>query len=244
MSFTARRNRSGKPTLMGRVAYRGSTNPPVLPKLKIDVTSDEIVVNRPVLRQVLHPYTDAPSSAAIACYSIVDLLAEKLRALAERCRPRDLYDVVYLFGHRDLLGKATAVSASLHRKCEYVGIAVPTLESIHATPFRAEIEGEWANMLDHQLPSLPPFTPFWATLDEVFDWLTMKVAVPALPRAEFGDLDTDWVAPRSMTSWRTDAPLELVRFAGANRLKVEIDYRAEQGRQGPRIVEPYALRRT
>jgi predicted nucleotidyltransferase component of viral defense system len=28
------------------------------------------------------------------------------------------------------------------------------------------------------------------------------------------------------------------------RLKVEIDYRAEQGRSGPRVVEPYSLRRT
>ena len=47
-----------------------------------------------------------------------------------------------------------------------------------------------------------------------------------------------------MTTWRIGAPLELVRFAGANRLKVEIDYRAENGRIGPRLVEPYSLRRT
>jgi predicted nucleotidyltransferase component of viral defense system len=113
---------------MGRVAYRGPTNPPVLPKLKIDVTSDEVVVNRPVYRQVLHPYSDAPQpSAGVACYSIVDLLAEKLRALAERCRPRDLYDVVYLFRHPDLLAQATAVMASVERKCEYVGIATSDL---------------------------------------------------------------------------------------------------------------------
>ncbi|HUZ40746.1 MAG TPA: WYL domain-containing protein, partial [Acidimicrobiales bacterium] len=44
--------------------------------------------------------------------------------------------------------------------------------------------------------------------------------------------------------WRVGFPLELIRYAGANRLKVEIDYRAEQGRSGPRIVEPYSLRRT
>ncbi len=47
-----------------------------------------------------------------------------------------------------------------------------------------------------------------------------------------------------MTSWRSGAPLELIRFAGANRLRAQIDYRAEKGRQGPRIVEPYAFRRT
>ncbi|MCY4088458.1 MAG: WYL domain-containing protein [Actinomycetia bacterium] len=47
-----------------------------------------------------------------------------------------------------------------------------------------------------------------------------------------------------MASWRQGAPLELVRFAGANRLKIEIDYRAEEGRWRPRVVEPYALRMT
>lgn len=47
-----------------------------------------------------------------------------------------------------------------------------------------------------------------------------------------------------MTSWRRGVPLELIRYAGANRLKVEVDYRAERGRRGPRVVEPYSLRRS
>jgi hypothetical protein len=47
-----------------------------------------------------------------------------------------------------------------------------------------------------------------------------------------------------MTSWRAGAPLELIRFAGANRLKVELDYVPLQGgRVGPRVVEPYSMRR-
>lgn len=244
-SFVRRRNLRGQDTMLGRVAYRGPSNPPTLPKLKIDVTANELVVNPPVRREVSHPYSDVPQPAgAIACYSIVDLLAEKLRALAQRCRPRDLYDVVFLFRHPDLLGRAGAVAVALEKKCMYVGIETPTLASIHATPYRAEVEAEWANMLDHQLPSLPGFDHFWATLEELFAWLAGQVALPTLPRAEFGSLDTTWRAPRSMTSWRSGAPLDLIRFAGANRLRVEIDYRAEQGRWGRRIVEPYAFRRT
>ena len=46
-----------------------------------------------------------------------------------------------------------------------------------------------------------------------------------------------------MRSWRRGVPLELLRYAGANRLKVELDYRPDRGRQGPRLVEPYSLRR-
>ena len=38
--------------------------------------------------------------------------------------------------------------------------------------------------------------------------------------------------------------MELIRFAGANRLRVTIDYWAKEGRKGPRTVEPYSLRRS
>lgn len=100
-------------------------------------------------------------------------------------------------------------------------------------------------MLGHQLPHLPPFDEFWAVLNEVFAWLGGQVATAKLPRAIVGkNLDEEWAAPRMMTSWRARAPLELIRFAGANRLKIEVNYRAEQGRRGPRTVEPLSFRRT
>ena len=136
------------------------------------------------------------------------------------------------------------VVAVLARKCAHVGVAPPDLATIHASPFRTEIEAEWGNMLAHQLPALPPFKQFWNGLEELFGWLEQTVVLPTLARAELGHLDPEWRAPRSMTSWRSGAPIELIRFAGANRLKVAIDYRAEQGRWGPRVVEPYSVRRT
>jgi hypothetical protein len=92
--------------------------------------------------------------------------------------------------------------------------------------------------------ALPPFVDFWATLDEVFGWLAGERVITVPPRAELGDLDPTWVAPRAITSWRRGFPLELVRYAGANRLKVDLDYRAADGRWGPRRVEPYSLRQT
>jgi predicted DNA-binding transcriptional regulator YafY len=97
-------------------------------------------------------------------------------------------------------------------------------------------------MLGHQLPHLPAFAEFWEALDGLFAWLDGQVAAPVLARATNDTVDESWRAPRTMVSWRTGAPLELIRFAGASRLKVEIDYRAENGRWGPRVVEPYAFR--
>ncbi|MGZ4561734.1 MAG: nucleotidyl transferase AbiEii/AbiGii toxin family protein [Frankiaceae bacterium] len=180
----------------------------------------------------------------MVCYSLVELFGEKLRALSERCRPRDLYDVVHMHRHPDLVGRAQSVASVLAQKCAHAGIDTPSAETIRASPYRDEIEYEWANMLGHQLPSpLPPFADFWATLDEVFAWLAG--VAPAVPqRVERVDLDPAWMAPRAITSWRRGFPFELIRYAGANRLKVDIDYRAESGRRASRRVEPYSLRRT
>lgn len=99
-------------------------------------------------------------------------------------------------------------------------------------------------MLGHQLPHLPPFADFWAQLDELFGWLRGQIRPSRLPRAQSGNLDAAWAPSPGMAAWRRGAPIELIRFAGANRLLVEIDYRAESGRRGSRVVEPYAFRRS
>lgn len=245
-SFRVRQNKRGNPTTQGRIAYRGPNQPPQLPKVKLDITSDEVLVERPAPRAIGHRYSDAPLHGdGVICYSMIELFGEKLRALAERCRPRDLYDIVHMHHHPDLIGGAPAVATVLAKKCANAGIDVPTADTIRSSPHRGEIEAEWENMLGHQLPRpLPPFADFWATLDEVFGWLAGEVTITLPPRAERADLDPAWVAPRAITSWRRGFPFELIRYAGANRLKVEIDYRAEDGRWGPRRVEPYSLRRT
>lgn len=245
-TFVQRRNLRGNPTIQARIAYRGPNPQPGPPKVKLDITSDEVLVQRPVLRRVVHPYGDGPlPGGGVLSYSLTELAAEKTRALAERCRPRDLYDVVHVYRHPDLLGAGPRVRRVLAQKCEHVGIGVPDVEAIRSSPYAEELEQEWENMLGHQLPRpLPPFESFWDALGPFFAWLD-GAAPRMLPRAELGrNLDPNWAPPRAITSWRRGVPLETIRYAGANRLKIEVDYRAEQGRSGPRIVEPYSLRRT
>jgi Nucleotidyl transferase AbiEii toxin, Type IV TA system/WYL domain len=177
-------------------------------------------------------------------YSLPELMGEKLRALAERCRPRDLYDVIHMHRHPDLVGFEHEVRAVLDAKCAHAGITIPTLESMRANVFRTEVEAEWGNMLGHQLPFLPPFEGFWSELDEVFAWLGGRTAAPVLEPVPVPRDIAPWQPARHMTTWRYGAPLEVIRFAGANRLKVVLDYWPERGRVGPRVVEPYSLRRT
>lgn len=249
-SFRSRRNRRGRPTIEGRIAYIGPLGMPTPPKVKLDLTADEVVVRNLERRPVAHPFGDALANGAshqvaeVLCYALPELLAEKLRALAERCRPRDLYDVVHTHRHPNLLGRATDVASILEAKCAHAGIDVPTLPSMLETPFRDEIEAEWSNMLSHQLPSLPPFDEFWAQLDAVFGWLGGETRAPSLEAFPGTEATSLWRPATHMTTWRTGSPIELIRFAGANRLRVTVDYVAAAGRSGPRTVEPYAFRRS
>lgn len=240
-TFVRRRNRRGATTTEGRIGFRGPSNPPSIPKLKIDLTSDEILVGKPTLQSVLHPYSDSDQlTTPVSTYSLTELFAEKIRALAERCRPRDLYDVVSVHRNPNRLFNPESVLAVLREKCAYAGIGVPTTESIHESPYRDELDQEWANMLDHQLPHLPPVTEFWSEVENIFGWLLGRAV--SQPAALDTDDDHTWVAPRGMTAWGRPAPLELIRFAGANRLRVEVNYIPEEGRAGWRKVEPLAFR--
>ncbi len=246
-TFARRRNLRGRPTTQARIAYRGPNAPRgTPPKLKLDLTSDEVLVEQPHRRTAVHSYSDQPlPGAGVLCYSPTELLAEKTRALATRCRPRDLYDVVHMHRHPDLIGRAPRVRSVLLDKCSHVGIAVPDADSIRASPYAQEIAREWENMLGHQLPRpLPPFEMFWDALDEVFAWLTDAMTRRRLRRVPSRENFDAWRPPRAIVSWRQGVPLELIRYAGANRLKVEIDYRPAEGHPGRRLVEPYELRRT
>ena len=247
-SFRQRKNKRGKPTIEGRLGYLGPLGMPTPPKVKLDLTADEAIVRGLESRPVQHPFSDAPASSAtshltsVVCYSLPELLGEKIRALAERCRPRDLYDVVHTHRHPDLIGRADDVVQVLAAKCAHARIDTPTLVTIRSTPFRDEIETEWSNMLGHQLPHLPSFDDFWSQLDDVFAWLDGNRPVPQLTEIWPTEPVTGWRPARHMTSWQQGSPIELIRFAGANRLKVTIDYHPKQGRIGPRTVEPYSLR--
>ena len=108
----------------GRIAYGGPNPPPQLPELKLDVTADEALVERVVPRDIGHQYSDGPLPGdGVVCYSMVELFGEKLRALSERCRPRDLYDVVHMHRHPDLVGRAQSVASVLAQKCAHPDMA-------------------------------------------------------------------------------------------------------------------------
>jgi len=143
-----------------------------LPTIKMDLTPHEKVVLIPEKRGIFHHYSDKPSIPPKAfCYGYEEIFAEKLRALAERARPRDLYDIIHLYQERQRIGKKAKFFKSLEQKCSFKKMPLPSLEMIERHPQKAILSSEWENMLSHQLPKLKPFETFWEQLPKIFNWL-------------------------------------------------------------------------
>lgn len=225
----------------GRVYYTGPRRTPQPARVKLDISADEPVVRPPVLQQIGHPYPDGfPGPGTVRCYSFDELFAEKIRAMEQRARPRDLYDIINLFRRSDLRMYPDAIRSALGEKCAAKSIAVPTAATFADSPLLVELESEWANMLGHQLPALPPLAPFLAELPLLFAWLEGEVEeTPAAAISYDRDEDQTWSPPATVYTWRAGVPLETVRFAAANHLLVELVYDGTT-----RLIEPYSLRRT
>ena len=76
-----RRRRDGS-SVEGRIYYRGPLGAPGVASLKLDLTTDEIVVRPTVLQNINHHYPDGlPLPAQVRCYGFEEVFAEKLRAM-------------------------------------------------------------------------------------------------------------------------------------------------------------------
>lgn len=123
-------------SIQGKLSYRGPLRQPVpYPSIKLDLTANEQVVLKPEKRKVFHEYSDCPTQTPqILSYSYEEIFAEKLRALAERARPRDLYDVVHLYQERHRLTDIEKLLESLQGKCAFKKMPLPNLITIEQHP--------------------------------------------------------------------------------------------------------------
>ncbi len=249
IQFEIFKNPRGSLSIQGGIKYRGPVRPQVglglMPRIKIDLTLDEPLVNPAIFRRVDHPYSDGPADGiSILSYDYEEVFAEKVRALAQRLRPRDLYDVIHLFRRMDLNPNQSKVRAVLKSKCELRGIAPPTFESIETHDNRRSLESEWNSQLRHQIPILPSFESFLQELPDVLNWIEGAEAseLEIIGMTDGGEQEGQ-TEQESIKSLFVPGPLasylDRIRFAAASRLKVRLGYNGEY-----RIIEPYSLARS
>jgi predicted nucleotidyltransferase component of viral defense system len=244
-SVRARQDKLGRTTFQGKVGYRGPLAVPGVPRILLDLTRHELVAGDSVRRSIFHPYPDTfPRGSAVSTYSLEELLAEKTRALWERTRPRDAYDVVFLLDNDATDVDLNRTRDLFARKCRAKGLEPPESAALAArVRDDAELRSEWENMLAHQLPQLPSVDGVIERIvGGLLGWLDRTVPAAATPPPPVAVRAGEEPLPApALRFWgnRFGSALESIRFAGANRLLVEFEYSASH-----RVVEPYSFRRS
>ncbi|MGS2722957.1 nucleotidyl transferase AbiEii/AbiGii toxin family protein [Porticoccus sp. GXU_MW_L64] len=242
--FDVHPNPRGRNSCEGRVYYQSyfASGKRSIPKIKFDLTADEVLVLPPSKQKVFHTYSDVPPGGIhIDCYSYPEVFGEKVRALGERGRPRDLYDVINLF-RNDHLPPAAVVQEVLSQKCVYKGIEMPVLHDMDG--YKEVLYRNWEPMLAHQLPALPSLEAYWEALPEFFDWLEGRATVEKTPLGSVsssGEVFRPLYGQLGLKALNGNS-LEIIRFAAGNRLCIDLDYTDKSGVRKNRVIEPYSLR--
>ena len=120
-------------------------------KIKVDITkkSNEQIILPPSLRQIIHPYSDQ-LDYEIKVYPLEEIMAEKIRSLFQRTRPRDLYDIWKLWDKVDWsIIEGIVREKFLFKKIDY------NLDYFRSN--ERDFENAWKSSLGNQLNPLPAF---------------------------------------------------------------------------------------
>ena len=123
--------------------------------IKVDITNydKEIILLPTGKKKVFHFYSDE-LNAEIEVYSLEEIFAEKIRALIQRTRARDLYDTGMLY---DLINK-NKVLQILAKKFDFKGVI---LDISSLTKRKDDFSNAWDASLNHQLKVIPDFEIFF-----------------------------------------------------------------------------------
>ncbi len=176
--FEEYKNSRGKTSIQGRIYYIGALKQKSnFPKIKIDLTFDEVLVLEPETREIYHEYSD-PFDHEAVCYSYNEIFSEKLRALIERARPRDLYDIIHLKKSSHLVKDRELLKSTIEQKFAFKKIPFPTMDVVNNHRNKEILISEWNYMLRHQLSDLKEFEHYWEQLPELFEWILAGVDAP------------------------------------------------------------------
>jgi predicted nucleotidyltransferase component of viral defense system len=149
-------------------------------RIKIEIILYELLTFDEVRKAVTHTYSDtlALDPNEIPCYSIEEVLAEKLRALIQRSytAPRDFYDIWYLNKHYPDLDFTKIVEA-FHKKMKFKNLEFKGIEQLMDEDDDKKLRASWKNSLAHQIQTeaLPEFDTVKNELTNLFSTIFKRI---------------------------------------------------------------------
>jgi predicted nucleotidyltransferase component of viral defense system len=249
-------NKNNSLTFEAKYSYLGPLNirTSTPPRIKFDITNDEIIVDSSDLRDVFHAYTDEPSTPIkMRCYSINEILAEKSRALYERQgRSRDIYDIVNISRNFRSHVDIKKARRFLFAKFQFKNLPTPTVDLILSQISLDMLKSGWDGQLRHQLQTLPPVESFFSELREALSWWVdedsqekdlhpisedsdeISLPIRDFPEAHIANRNLGLGSATRSVSY---PHIDQIRYAARNRLCLKIEYDGVV-----RLVEPYSIR--
>ena len=122
-------------------------------RIKVDISRSEKLEFEPVQQRVICSYSDLEEHQLL-CYSLDEVLIEKMRSVMQRMQARDLYDIWYLLEVHGI--ELDFLLDEFKAKCENKGI--------NPEEFTAKLEqrlpqykGRWQKTMKDQIRNLPDF---------------------------------------------------------------------------------------
>lgn len=151
------------------LAYEGPLPGPAIREVKVDITIEERLVlplqERPVLMGY-EEYEGLPGNATILVYSLEEILAEKVVALADHARnePRDLYDIWYLTELEKM--NLAMLIPEISAKLEFRGGSLEDMGDFGKK--EARLKKLWQMRLANQMAELPHFEEVYRAVQRSF----------------------------------------------------------------------------
>lgn len=159
----------GKESFEARLYYRGPLSRTGSPRaVRLDVTRGEVLTFPSETRAILHPFSDESVIAAssIPTYSLQEILAEKIRAIAGQRRfaiSRDVYDIHQLLRRGVNLPE---VLLALPVKFQVKGMQIEDVRIADLEARCPKFKADWDSRLTYLLPHPHPtsFEDAWETV--------------------------------------------------------------------------------
>lgn len=133
-------------------------------RVKVDISRSENLVFEPVSLEVFLAYSDQ-EEYKLLCYSLEEILVEKLRSTIQRMQPRDFYDIWYLL---EIHGMDIDFYIPEYKtKCESKDVDPSAFHSNLGKRIN-QYKGRWEKSMNDQIKDLPNFDTVLRELNRHF----------------------------------------------------------------------------
>ena len=122
-------------------------------RVKVDISRSELLVFDAVMKNVLKDYSDL-EEYQLLCYSLEEMLIEKMRSVMQRMQARDFYDLWYLLEQHEI--EVSYHACKFKIKCDRKGLKSEDFLA-KLTERLPQYKKRWQTSLKEQIKDLPLF---------------------------------------------------------------------------------------